>query len=306
MKLVLTADWHLREDVPSCRLETEEEFQEEQLRKLTFMCDVSRDNEAPILCAGDVTHRWKIASHEFMSRVIGVLRRACVYCIPGNHDLPCHSPALYSKSALHELETAGAVTLVSPEDEFVMGDVVLVPAWWGTGLGEISQRTRLAEDFHVLLWHAPVYKDDNPYKFAGTTCYEAKRVLKKLRQFDLILTGDNHIPFIHTRKGRVLVNPGSLMRSDIRQRDYVPHVVLYDTVTRDLQRIPIPLAPADKCMQAASVKQERTAFVSSVEASDDAQSFDFVEYCSTRSEHLPEPVKAQVLRLLTGMQRSET
>ena len=52
--------------------------------------------------------------------------------------------------------------------------------------------------------------------------------VKKFPQYDLILTGDNHKPFVVEHEGRILVNPGSMMRTTADQIDHKPRVYLWD------------------------------------------------------------------------------
>ena len=54
--------------------------------------------------------------------------------------------------------------------------------------------------------------------------------LEKQKEFDLILTGDNHQSFCITSNGRWLLNPGSMMRMRADQVDHNPIVGIYDTL----------------------------------------------------------------------------
>ena len=65
----------------------------------------------------------------------------------------------------------------------------------------------------------------------GQTDPSARAILKKYPEYDLILTGDNHRPFTEEYEGRLLVNPGSLMRQSADQQDHRPRVYLYDAET---------------------------------------------------------------------------
>ena len=66
-------------------------------------------------------------------------------------------------------------------------------------------------------------------------------LLKKFPEYDLILTGDNHKPFVVEYEGRYLVNPGSMMRTTAAQVDHTPRVYLWYAESNkiDIHYLPI-------------------------------------------------------------------
>ena len=204
---ILTGDWHLREDTPKCRTD---DFWKAQWKKVEFISKLQEKYSIPILHSGDLFHHWK-PSPRLISWCIDIL--PFMYVIPGNHDLPNHNLKLLEKSGLWTLEKAEKIRI------------------WQTELGEPYIHKAFGTDeiaiIHKLINHPQ----------SDTT---AKGILKKYKKYNLILTGDNHIPFSATEGGRLLVNPGSLSRQTADQIDHKPCVVLWDNEGH-IQPVELPI-----------------------------------------------------------------
>ena len=74
----------------------------------------------------------------------------------------------------------------------------------------------------------------------GCEDLSAGQILDKYPEYDLIVTGHNHKTFIEEKDGRLLVNPGSLMRQDADQIDHKPCVFLWYAESNRVERIDIP------------------------------------------------------------------
>ena len=59
----------------------------------------------------------------------------------------------------------------------------------------------------VLVWHHMTYITK---PFPGVTGGNAGGILRKYPEYDLIVTGDNHVSFTTEYEGKRLVNPGIL------------------------------------------------------------------------------------------------
>ena len=243
---ILTSDWHLRETTPVCRTD---DFWTTQMNKINFIYFLQRKHECPVIHAGDLFHHWKPSPY-LLSMVIGTLpdQFATVY---GQHDLPQHSLDLKDKSGIYVLESAIWVTVL---DGCSWGQLPEAPSI------EIGGRK-------ILVWHNFTYIGKDPWP--GCNAPKAYALLEKYKQFDLIVTGDNHQSFtFRSPNGNLLVNPGSLTRQDADQIDFQPKVYLYYAETNEVEVVEIPIEMGVITRDHIEKVQERDdridAFVSSL------------------------------------------
>lgn len=227
---ILTGDIGLRADVPVARID---DFLAEQERKLTWLRDLQIQYDCPVLDSGDVFDNWK-SPPWLLSMVIRLLPD-WMFTVPGNHDLPGHSLELLSKSSLAVVEAAGRIT-VALEKEWV-DDALIYPFPWGK---EPVPCSPIKKMLSVAICHIMTYQGDPPYP--GCKDSDATRLLKKLSGYDLILTGHNHQSFVEQDEdGRLLVNPGSLMRENADQIDHKPCVYLWYAEEKRVELVFVPI-----------------------------------------------------------------
>ncbi len=228
-KLILSADWHLRDDIPQCR--ERDEYLAAQERKLKFIHDLVIDNDATLLVAGDLWDNWK-PSPWLISLALRHLPSSTIVA-PGQHDMVSHNLSEMGKTGLQTLAEAGAIVILSGGLQRIVDDSMRC---FGYAYGE-SISTGRTEDagMRVLLWHHLTCKGKQPWPEAGATTTDS--MIKALGQsYQLIVTGDNHQQFW----GPGYVNPGSLMRMSSDQAEFEPAVFGWSedgTVTR----IPLPI-----------------------------------------------------------------
>lgn len=235
--LILTADWHLRETVPICRLDN---FCEEtQWKKVKFVTDLQKEYDCPILHAGDLFDYWKPSPY-LLSKTIEALPKK-FYTVYGNHDLPQHNIELKEKSGVWTLQMAGSIQLnvFLPNVEFIH---------WGEYPVNKEHAT-------LLVWHTFTFQGKEP--FPGCSSPTAKKLLKEYPQYDLIVTGDNHQSFVEEYQGRLLVNPGSIFRMDADQVDHKPCVFFYYADTNTVEPVYLPIENAVISREHIDVIKER-------------------------------------------------
>lgn len=235
---ILTSDWHLREDTPKCRTD---DFLKALILKMKFVSDLQRKYNCPVLHGGDLFHYWK-SSPFLISLALENLPNDFWSAI-GQHDLPQHVMSLIHKSAFH--------TVVKAERVHFMQE------WghWGkdpedAGYWKDSERK-------VTVLHRMVWKDRPPFPGCVDMC--AKDVLRAYPEYDLILTGDNHTPFVERLNGRILVNPGSLMRTTADQMDHRPRVYLWDSEVNEVSPVYLPINPGVVTRDHLDHQEERDA-----------------------------------------------
>jgi len=205
---ILTADWHLRETVPVCRTDN---FWQTQWDKVDQIRRLQVKYNCPVIHAGDLFDHWKPSPHLLSKAFLCLPER--FWTIYGNHDLPQHNLSLYHKSGVYTLASGFKIH-------------VLKSAHWGQNPRQNPDDYVVEiEGTKILVWHVMTYLGQPPWP--GCDAMTADRILKVLPQFDLIVTGDNHKSFVVEKKGRWLVNPGSLTRQTAAQADHRPCVYLW-------------------------------------------------------------------------------
>lgn len=204
---ILTGDWHLREDIPVCRTDA---FQTTQWNKVRVISELQQKYKCPVIHSGDLFHHWK-PSPWLLSKTIEYIPYD-FYTIYGNHDLPQHNIELQDKCGIYNLWVSGKIHMLS-----------------GTHWGEIPVKEThpiLIQGKKILVYHVMTYQGKKPWP--GCTDSMGAALLRKYPEYDLILTGHNHTPFVETHQDRLLVNPGSIMRQFADQIDHRPRVYLYN------------------------------------------------------------------------------
>lgn len=229
--LILTSDWHLREDTPIC---WKGNFLDEQTQSIGFVGGLQSKYNCPVVHAGDLFHHWK-PSPWLLSYAIDYLPLD-FYTIYGQHDLPQHNWELREKCGIFCLERAGSVKVLNgchygqePNPLHSMLEI---------GNGEYQVLNTIQPN--ILVWHHLTYKGNPP--FPGAAGGQASVMLRKYPQFDLIVTGDNHQSFTANYGKQLLVNPGSLTRQKADQIDFEPRVYLWYAEDNTVEPVYLPIA----------------------------------------------------------------
>lgn len=222
---ILCSDIHLMESSPVCRLDDFVEVT--QWRKIKWLKDLATDLNCCVIHGGDLFHFWK-PSPELLSKAIEALPSK-FYTVYGNHDLPQHSMELAKKSGVYTLEKAGALQ-------------ILQNGHWGEDMKEptFASYQFSKEVFRsIKVQHIMTYQGVEPY--VGCSAPKGATLLRKYPKFDLIVTGDNHVPFVEKHEGRLLVNPGSLFRTTASQIEHRPRVYIYYPESNTVEPIYVPI-----------------------------------------------------------------
>jgi DNA repair exonuclease SbcCD nuclease subunit len=224
--LILTSDWHLREDIPTCRTD---DFWGAQWEKVDTIVALQRKYQelgrrCPIVHAGDLFDHWKPSPY-LLSETAASLRGSEFYTIYGQHDLPLHNIELAYKCGINTLTVTNVVQLLQGM-HFGQTEPVAV---------NITARGRKILAMHKLIWENA--RDIPPWAEGNS----AKSILEQYPEFDLIVTGDNHKTFVVEHEGRLLVNPGSLTRQTADQENHKPVVFLWYSETNTVEPYYLPI-----------------------------------------------------------------
>lgn len=233
---LLSADLHIRNDVPVCR--TDDYFAAME-RKIDFILDLSKKYVCPILVAGDIGDKSQWPNW-LLKWAINKLEGHKIIVIPGQHDLPGHRLALWKKSGIGVLHAAEVITLLGPHDleSYWEFDNFLVNAFpYGEEIHHIegldNSKPQIAMAHQMVIENKELWPDQN--------AFTGHQLLRKFPEYSLILSGDNHQTFTAEYKGRRLVNPGSLMRSTAAQIDHEPCMFLWNAESNEIEKVLLPI-----------------------------------------------------------------
>ncbi len=249
---ILSADIHIRPDIPECRTDN---FFAATEKKIDFIIDLSSEHLCPILAAGDLGNfplnsgwptwllRW----------TINKLKKTVFVSIFGQHDLPNHRLDLWEKSGAGVLEAAGAIQTIGA---VVEGDKILpchlpiqipstkfmiVPFPYGSEIKELGWGTEYEKPDIPMIAITHQMVIENKPLWPGQKAPRGHQLLKKFPEYNLILSGDNHNAFISEYEGRLLVNPGSMMRTTADQEDHKPRVYLWYAESNEVVPVYLPI-----------------------------------------------------------------
>jgi DNA repair exonuclease SbcCD nuclease subunit len=230
---ILCSDFHLRETVPVCR---KDDFWSEQWRKVDFISDLQKQYNCPVLHGGDLYDHWKPSPNLLRETMIHLPKQ--FHTCYGQHDLPQHNIELADKCGINALEQAKSIGVPEMLLELDFSRIIEFCNWNETPQINKKYNGDL-QMIYCLVWHKMNYKGKEPWP--GCTDPTALNLLKKYPEYSLILTGDNHKSFVQEYEGRLLVNPGSLMRMDADQVEHKPRVYLWYAETNTVEVVYIPI-----------------------------------------------------------------
>lgn len=242
--LVLIGDCHIRKRNPVARTD---DIWEACKKKLKFVFDLADEYDAPIIQAGDLTeYKYDTASFKtpFMAELLEVFdpKRSFYSCI-GNHDVLGDRIEEVGSTALGILNKTGRVNLHGAYAPIVGTSEAyyIHPIHWkqDPAKKEVSKGDYVEDYFNIAVYHVMTWLGKEPYP--GIEEPDAKKLLSKLPQFDLIVTGHNHETFHYTDKdGRSIINPGGLLRTAADETAKIPYCYLYNIKERSFEKIEIP------------------------------------------------------------------
>lgn len=224
MKILITADWHVRGERPLCRLD--EDWIESQRKTISEIRSVFENNGCDQMWVlGDVFDAPRCATAA-VNMLIGELNKfplGSVKILCGNHDLKDHNYG--------NLEECSIGTLKK-----IFGDV---PERVGTALGtmNVSAQPFALDDLQstadVICTHQLTFPnaEARPMPDCGVL---AQDLLDRWREAEVIFTGDYHHGYVFkedwdTLPGRYVVTPGCINIQKADELDYEPFVVVWDT-----------------------------------------------------------------------------
>ena len=219
MKFIVLADIHFREEAPECRLEsTNAEWLATFSAKMRFVTELARKQKVSgIFVAGDLFHSWRTNRDEFIVWVIKQLnhwRSVCpVYTIPGNHDSMGGKEEELYRTPYQMLAEAGVI------HDLPSKPLKQVACYLYTKEDRLESHCKIVMA-HKMLWH-----NSAPFPGAPETGNIEWFVRNRLNpECRLLISGDNHKPFLVEVDDCTVINCGSFSRQEASQIDYKPAV----------------------------------------------------------------------------------
>jgi DNA repair exonuclease SbcCD nuclease subunit len=216
---IACADIHLSDKPPVAR-SAEQDWYDSMARPLDQLRSLSKQHDCPILCAGDVFHKWDSPA-QLINFALEMLPDR-ILSIYGQHDLPNHNPEEIKRSAFWTLCKSKKITGLEVGRVFLQ-NLAIEAFPFGTELQSAKPHDRIK----LALIHRYVWYGN--YKYEGAPEEgNAVRIANHLKGFNLVISGDNHLRFTWQGvKGLPTVfNAGSLMRRNIDQIQHRPRVGL--------------------------------------------------------------------------------
>lgn len=213
---VLCSDIHLRHTCPVSRAE-KDNWYEVQAGYLKQLGDLANKHEVPIVCAGDIFHKWN-SCPELIN--FAMVKLPKMYAVPGQHDLPFHNYDDIKKSAYWSMVQSGRVIDIKANEPLKISDnLTLHP--FPYGFVPIQPNNKKGKGVQLAVIHRYIWMEGKGYPGAPEET-RLSNTLPQLKGYDVAVFGDNHSGFF---KGKVL-NCGGFMRQKSDEKDYKPMVGL--------------------------------------------------------------------------------
>ena len=273
MKVIVTADWHLRKDRPRCRLD--ENWVGTQARMVEFVFARAAKEECDVWVIGDIYHT-PVVPPEIELIIPSILSRTkykdvMCFVLPGNHDVQYGNPQNLLRSSLGVLlNTHSSRAYVQQEDDSI-------------------------QCAHTLVWPDESTK---PEPAPGLLPDEIFEMYPKAR---CIFTGDYHHAFAVRKGDQLLVNPGCITRQTADMKDYRPVFYIVDTNT--LKADPVSLPDTEPVVTDLYLEREKErdgrieSFIELV-AAKGGVSLDFRENLRAKLPKVPPEVRDEVEDIL--------
>ena len=219
MKILVSADWHLRSTVPSCLDYSQSEWIEIQKSALNRVLEIAKENKCDVIfCDGDVFHSEPTASFEVV-QIAQDFAISCLnmnisfYTIAGNHDEIGHNSQNLSKGVMGVfLKSHGVNTMEKGVSNLFCG---------------CNFNDEDYSDYYIIVKHILTMLSNEKPDYIE--CETPESLLKKYPHAGWILLGDYHRHFEFHLNNRHVINPGCLTVQAADFEGYQPGVYVIDT-----------------------------------------------------------------------------
>jgi hypothetical protein len=214
-------DLHLMDKPPAARA-GERDWFFAQKRVLVQLKELVEKYEVPIIYAGDTLDYWD-CSPGLINLALRHLPKG--YGVAGQHELPYHSFDSFDRSALCTLLKADKLNFLHENGPVRLEGMDVYGASWGQ---TVTPFPLGRNELDIAVIHRFIWCKGHGFPGAPKEGHINDRELnKELRNYDIVICGDNHKPFTaRLKSGTLVYNCGSLMRRHIDEVDHKPSVGL--------------------------------------------------------------------------------
>lgn len=316
MKIGICGDQHWTGTAPINRID---DYRETVMYKLRYEMNTFLDNGCEIVCfPGDLFDTYKtpysvcVDVFSILNDSLSFFAAMQLFCVYGQHDQRYHT--LGTENTPLGMILAATPNLYLADGDGVWADnegkVRVYGASWGEPIPEVKDKSA----FNILITHRMVIGDKKLWE--GQEDYVTAKGLLVDTPYDLIITGDNHQRVIQRDvRGRALVNMGSMMRSSTAQYDHKPAVAIFDTDTKDLRIIDLPIRPSETvfAVEKVAADKERNEkldlFINALQTDERTTKLDFsanlAAFVAKNAELIDDGVRRELKEMLPTTARGE-
>jgi DNA repair exonuclease SbcCD nuclease subunit len=242
MKFLFIGDCHLTNHTPHCRLD--EDYTQTQFNKLNWIFDYAMNNGvSSIVCVGDFLDTIKFPLH-FTNRIIDLLKELNLpianipfYSCRGNHEIYFRNHN--SKNTTFSiLENIGLIKT----SNITHSNVKITLCHYNEPIPEPVEGL-----FNILVIHAGISEEEAWWQEKSNEKWWTGKEFLAEHKYQLVFSGHNHKRFkVETRMGKQrLYNCGSVCRSSVDQVNHIPAFYVFDTDTKEVTEVEIPIEKAE-------------------------------------------------------------
>lgn len=227
------SDLHATTHNPPCRTD---KMMDTLKSKYLQMSDIfDREGCKAVIQAGDFFDSAKEPYHLvnwFLDFHNGKWANYKILGVAGQHDMVNHTLDL-ENTPYKCLVNAGVLFHLGKEPFRLDGIHVYGRSW-----GEQTPIIKSKKAFNILVIHETLVKEKI---WEGQANVKFGDDFVRKHEFDLIIAGDNHSPFISRYRSKLLVMCGSVLRLKVNQHDYQPCAYTFDTEEKKLKKHPLKI-----------------------------------------------------------------
>jgi DNA repair exonuclease SbcCD nuclease subunit len=275
MTFLASADWHLRQSRPRCRLDSD--WMETQRKAIQFIFDKAQEYDCPIVIVGDLFDTSKVdesVTNMLWDESYGREKLKGIYVMPGNHELYGHNIENINQSSIYPFCSIPNSGKFSPLSLF-LSDSAMAIQYSDDQLNQINEDSKKAE---IIFIHQLTFPNKKAQGLAGGVT--AGELFDLFPNAKFIFTGDNHTAFeAENKKGQRLINSGCLIRQSADEIDFKPRIVYVDIEKDIVESVEVPdneNMVTDEYIQKENEREGRiNAFIDTLQ-SKESVSLDFI------------------------------
>jgi DNA repair exonuclease SbcCD nuclease subunit len=282
MKILCSGDWHVRATTTKYRTS---EYTDLMFNKIKWIIDFAIEQKCfVILQPGDFFDSPDIPNHinkRLIKLILGY--HGNVYTVFGQHDTKYRN---LDNTALAVFAEAEVIDILN--DTPIEYEETLPVHIYGASWEKLIPKPTDNKACNILVLHKMIVKD-KPLFPDQTDYLRANDFATKCKDYNIIISGDNHNSFSYTPNGHRLpsvINCGSLMRMTTAQYTHRPCVWLFDTITNKITQHYIPIKPVQEVFkpEAAEMKErdkKMDAFIKTITNTNDDLQLSFEDNLKT-------------------------